>query len=639
MRTLQNLKPLIGKKADRLWKAYIFADTLEEKADIAQAVNFLADKLLNTFEIEQINLIPPHKGAASGKYRIGKIKYGTDSETQPDFSLTETDWIKHVGVFGCTGSGKTTLVYGLLKQLVQKEKPFLLLDWKRDYRDLLKLPEFKDKILIFSVGRNVSPFRFNPKDKPPGVDDHVWLKKLMEIISHAYLLGPGAMDVIQENMRHETFSEMQETLNRQKKRARELLWWASAKRTLNAINFPGLSEVVNAPSFDIPKLLNRQVILELDGLSDSDKVFLIGSLLMWIYYYRLVQPEREVWKHTIILEEAHHLLLKQPVSVQENYADVLMREIRVLGESIIVLDQRPSKISESALGNLNTKISLNLNLAQDTSAMAKCMLLEKDQTRFIGMLPIGQGIVKSHRITLPFLVELSDFKIKKGVVSDYDVKKYMRQFSGFSGPISTPLPEKSSIQGFPGDETPPSPLAKILLQHIAEHPFIPISKRYKQLGLSNALGNQAKEEIMNKSLAEPCTINGIVLMDFTQKGRSLVNRWGAVHKVRGGVEHNFWLDQIKELYKKQQGFTLLEKDNIDLVVISLKGNKETITAIQVETGKSNMKHNIDRLKQYRADHKFIIATNRQTALKLKNLNDCADITDCHVKDFLKSHQI
>jgi len=40
-------------------------------------------------------------------------------------------------------------------------------DWKRNYRDLLSVPDCKD-LLIFTVGRDVCGFRFNPLIPPPG---------------------------------------------------------------------------------------------------------------------------------------------------------------------------------------------------------------------------------------------------------------------------------------------------------------------------------------------------------------------------------------------------------------------------------------------------------------------------------------
>ena len=100
----------------------------------------------------------------------------------------------------------------LIKELCKKNKPFLIFDYKRNYRDLLKHPDFKDQeIIIFTVGRNnVVPFYFNPKQAPEGVEDYVWIKQLAQLIEKVYLLGPGANDVFMESAGMDTFKEMQE---------------------------------------------------------------------------------------------------------------------------------------------------------------------------------------------------------------------------------------------------------------------------------------------------------------------------------------------------------------------------------------------------------------------------------------------
>lgn len=190
------------------------------------------------------------------------------------------------------------------------------------------------------------------------------------------------------------------------------MWWASVKRTLNAINYPGLGEMVNCEQgYPIPDLLNKKVILELDGLSACDQAFVIGTLLLWIYHYRMRQPEREVLKHFMIIEEAHHLFLKS--RQEEDIADVIMREIRELGEAIIIIDQHPHKMSVSALGNLSTKFALSLSLNQDIAAIANAMLLRNDQKNFLSMLTIGRCICRSDRLTQPILLSIANFPLKK----------------------------------------------------------------------------------------------------------------------------------------------------------------------------------------------------------------------------------
>ena len=234
----------------------------------------------------------------------------------------------------------------------------------------MKQAEFAgQEILIFTVGRNeVAPFYFNPKVKPPGVEEHVWTKQLAQIIEKVYLLGPGANDVFMESSHLDTFADMKEAVLNQKKKARELLWWASVKRTLNAINYPGFGR--NGQSSRGP--FHSQTI-EQESDPGTGRPFrqrpgfcdrIIAA--MDLSLPACAQPEREVLKHFMIIEEAHHLFLNN--RLQEDLPDQIMREIRELGESIVIIDQHPSKMSTSALGNLATKFCLSLSLNQDVKS-------------------------------------------------------------------------------------------------------------------------------------------------------------------------------------------------------------------------------------------------------------------------------
>jgi len=303
---LRLLKPILPlSQWNGLRIRYIFETDFRKRQEIETMLDVLIAKQVPGLPSEHILLPPPDKTKVAGDYPIGDVIY--PEKPCGTFGIREKEWIRHCGIFGKTGSGKTTLSVRIIKELCQKDKPFLIFDYKRNYRDLLKHPDFaNEEILIFTVGRNdVVPFFFNPKQAPAGVEEYVWIKQLAQLIEKVYLLGPGANDVFMESAGMDTFRQMHEKVVKQKKRARELLWWASVKRTLNAINYPGLGEMVNCiQGYPIPELLNKKVILELDGLSGSDQAFVIGSLLLWVYHYRMRQPEREVLKHFMIIEEA-----------------------------------------------------------------------------------------------------------------------------------------------------------------------------------------------------------------------------------------------------------------------------------------------------------------------------------------------
>jgi hypothetical protein len=44
---------------------------------------------------------------------------------------------------------------------------------------------------VFTVGRDVIPFRFNPLLPPPGFPPGTWLMKLVDVLKHAYFVGEG----------------------------------------------------------------------------------------------------------------------------------------------------------------------------------------------------------------------------------------------------------------------------------------------------------------------------------------------------------------------------------------------------------------------------------------------------------------
>lgn len=633
---LRILKPILPKTQwDYLRLRFILEKDIRKRFEVENLIDLLIAQNVPGLQRDQILLPPPDKKELSGEYPVGRINYPNNQNSI--FGIREGEWIKHCGIFGKTGSGKTTLMVRILKELCEKDKPFLIFDYKRNYRDILKHPDFeKHNILIFTVGRNkVVPFQFNPKAGPDGVEEYVWIKQLAQIIEKVYLLGPGANDVFMESAGMDTFRQMQEKVLKQKKRARELLWWASVKRTLNAINYPGLGEVVNCSrGYPIPELLNKRVILELDGLSDSDQAFIIGSLLLWIYHYRLRQPEREILKHFIVIEEAHHLFLE--TRKEEDIADIIMREIRELGEAIIVIDQHPSKMSVSALGNLSTKFALTLSLNQDVMAIANAMLLGKDERRYLAMLTLGQCVCRSDRFSLPVLLTIDNFPIQKGSVTDEDLKTLMAGYLKDLNLQSPPFSNQSPIHSIQNQETL-SPLGRIILENIELKPFIGFVKRFRDLGLKIPDGYRITEELTARRLIVPLTIDSQRLYELTPKGRELLGR-KASHKGRGGLEHRYFIEKIREYYFNQQGFAFLEKDDIDLVIY--KGEK-TI-AIQMETGKSDIQANLLKLGRYKADHKYCLATNREAELLvrdiLKNnfLPDREKIQVAFVKDFLQS---
>ena len=191
----RRLKPIIGVQADRIWQAFI-GETDSGKSQILSYLELMAAKeLQGELDAEVSALVPPGEQESAGEYELGTVTY--NNRDLHGFGLREQEWIQHVGVFGRSGAGKTNLGFLIVQRLLEKKKPVLILDWKRNYRDLIGLPGFED-MAVYTIGRPVCPLSFNPLIPPPETNPKTWLKKLISVIAHAYLLGNGVLYLLQE---------------------------------------------------------------------------------------------------------------------------------------------------------------------------------------------------------------------------------------------------------------------------------------------------------------------------------------------------------------------------------------------------------------------------------------------------------
>jgi len=544
----RRLKPILGDRADTLWVAYLTED-YEGRREIENMLEILSLQSLNQrVDIEKILLSPPPREVCSGEYPIGTVCYN-EREFYP-LGIREKEWIQHLAIFGRSGAGKTNTVCVIVLELLRKKKPFLIFDWKRNYRDILeKLKDSeKENILIFTVGRKISPMVFNPLIPPEGTQPTTWLKKLIEIVSHAYFLGEGVMYLLQKAIdavyqdsgvykgtpeKYPTMTDVHNWLKDYPAKGREAQWMSSTLRAIGTLCFGEMGRILNVKNqIDLSYLLKKNVILELDALTNSDKIFFIESLLLWIHHYRLAEGKRESFKHAIILEEAHHILLKQKQESKggEAITDTILREIRELGESMILIDQHPSLISIPALGNTYCTITMNLKHRSDVNIAADCMLLDNEEKEYLGRLEVGYGIVKLQgRWFSPFLVKFPLIEIKKGIVTDEMIQRKMRGYSGYSSLWHGEDEEQGKIQGIPSGGKVAEEEKEYLID-IVKNPFSGVVERIERLGISVRKGNSLKELLIAKNSIEQKEISTrsgrIVLVQLTKKGSHLLKKLG-----------------------------------------------------------------------------------------------------------------
>jgi DNA-binding MarR family transcriptional regulator len=461
---VKKLAPVLGKEsAARVSKAYLLGDEdtkkrIMETIDVIKAAVF-SDKNMR----DAVLMEPPRKKeAGEGDLDIGTVLYG--KKKMYPFMFNSKTLLTHMGIFGSSGYGKTNISYSMIEKLSEKGIPVLVFDFsKRNYKDLLSTP-LKDKIDIYTIGRKVSPLKFNPLKPPPGIQLSQWMKEFATIFDHAYwLLGGGrhiilkALDSVHESIEKPRLKDLKDWVNNHGLNslpARERNWLATAGRPLESLCFKEIGEIFDVNEGVKPSEFfkpGRVTILELDALDPNDKTFFIEIVLQWLRDWLLVSNVKEELNGVIILEEAHHVLNREKARKMgtETVIDLVFREIRELGMGIIYIDQHPSLVSYPALGNTSTHIYMNLGLdtkqssdIQDASNMLG--LDYEDEGNYLRRLPVGHGFMlcRISGFQAPFLVSFHKANLKKGSVSDEMIAEHMRGKIQIEHETEAPAPKR-----------------------------------------------------------------------------------------------------------------------------------------------------------------------------------------------------
>jgi hypothetical protein len=372
------------------------------------------------------------------------VQSGNEIETK--VYLEKSALNKHIFITGVTGTGKTTTCQ---KLLLESELPFLVIEpAKTEYRILMNNEKTKD-ILIFTLGNDkLAPFRLNPFEFFEGESITSRVDMLKAAMEASFDMEAAIPQIIEsamyscyedygwnidtdENEKFEnpydegvySFPTLEDLLNKVETEVTKHNFDDRLKKDyigsitarLQGLLVGSKGQMLNSRrSIDFRELIEKKVVLEIEGIKNgTEKSLVMGFILTNLCEaLRAKYNKDKYFKHITLIEEAHRLLSKytpgdslNKKNSVETFADMLA-EVRKYGESLIIADQIPNKMTPEVLKNTNTKIVHKIFAEDDKEAIGNTISLSKEQKDFLSSLPTGRAIVFSQSWTKAVQVQI-----------------------------------------------------------------------------------------------------------------------------------------------------------------------------------------------------------------------------------------
>lgn len=293
--------------------------------------------------------------------------------------------VRHVAVFGSTGSGKSTTSAALAVRARAKGYAVSILDWHGEYEDLLG---GRQGLEVFRCGVStaahlLSSFVPRPLD-------------LVEIFESVLDLTPAQSYVLSSAMRDlesQGRGGFFRSLARAVERVREDARWVSETKLSLARK---IQELVDAEDDgqvlgmeDLEKL--RFAVFDLSGIERTHSRELV-SISIVKAVEMISRRGRGSARRLLVVDEAHHVFRR---SEGGRVIRDTLSESRKWGLGVIIVSQSPSSLGEDSLKNTNTKIIHSIRSEADRRILRESMAVSGDVEQIMLELDVGEALVSA----------------------------------------------------------------------------------------------------------------------------------------------------------------------------------------------------------------------------------------------------
>lgn len=323
------------------------------------------------------------------------IGRGFDGAFEKEVYLKLSDLAGHVGIFGSTGTGKTTTLGLLAAEARSLNINVVVLDWAGEVSKVLKsmgVSSYRELSPLAEA--SVNPFKLEEfRDRQD---------LLIDVLSKALGLSQPQTYILMRVLDEWKPKDIVELARRVEEYPEEARWDRDVKRGLlrrvDLLSRKPMSQVFLGNA-SLAQLEEGLSVVRMDMVDSIIARRAYGLLLLASMFLRRGRERPTL----VAIDEAHNLV------DDEDLLGQIMAESRKYGLYVAIATQSPATVPNGVLLNTNTKIVHALRSLRDKEVIEHTMALRPEFADRVDKLAPGEAIIQAPSLSSPVIVKV-EFK-------------------------------------------------------------------------------------------------------------------------------------------------------------------------------------------------------------------------------------
>jgi len=325
------------------------------------------------------------------------LGYAVGSDEPIPVGLEPEDLFRHVGVFGSTGSGKTTTAARIALEAAKAGLNVVVIDWHEEYKEILPGASFLRPCDAGS-GPALDPF-----------GEEASIEEAVDIVEQVLNLTPP-----QAYMLHRVLEEhggrlsVEELASYLEASTPDQGYW---EREVRQALLRRLHVLLRGSKIGLFKRNARGVEAI---LADKLSVIQVGCIdntslrtLYVLFLLKLLFKEarrKGGLRAIVVVDEAHNVF--KETHTKTSFAEKLIAESRKYLLGFVIVTQSPSSIASSVLKNTGTKVVHSIRSGIDKKIIGSSLSLSREHLDLLGYLRPGEAVVQTPLIPEPLVARI-----------------------------------------------------------------------------------------------------------------------------------------------------------------------------------------------------------------------------------------